>query len=62
VFESVYDKIFEVGFFTEYLDYYMSKGIVFSNERQSNPSEIENKIWKTAYEYIQSGEFLNVNQ
>ena len=40
----------------------MTKGIVFSNERQSNPTDIEDKIRQVAYSYIQSGQFLNMNQ
>lgn len=61
IFAYFYDKIFEVGFFTEYLDFYLTKGVVFSNERQAIPTDIENKIRETAYGYIQSGQFLTVS-
>lgn len=51
-----------MGFFTEYLDYYLTKGIVFSNERENNLPEIEAKIREMAYSYVQSGQFLHMNQ
>lgn len=55
VFELVYDRIFEVSFFTDILDYYKVKGLVFSNERNVSSSETENKLSELALSYIKSG-------
>lgn len=42
----MFDRIFSVSFFTDFLDYYRVKGLVFSNERQhpNNIPLIESKL------------------
>lgn len=58
VFLFIYDKIFEVGFFTDLLDFYRVKGLVFSHERYVTPAEAERRVSDYALSYIKSGEFL----
>lgn len=55
VFEIVYDKVFEVSFFTDLLDYYRVKGVIFTNERIADPSKAETRINELALTYIKSG-------
>lgn len=59
VFAVMFERIFDVGFFTDFLDYYCVKGLVFSNERQHNVGDVEAKLNESALSFIKSGEFLS---
>lgn len=60
VLEHVYERIFSVGFFTEFLEHYLVKGVVLSDERV-DPAllpEVEARVLGAALNYIRTGEFL----
>lgn len=62
VFQCVHERIFEVGFFPDLLDYYRVKGVVFSNEQPTDVAQLEAKMSESALSYIRSGEFLAFGQ